>query len=79
MASNGDEDLDGLYSSDEDEWQEKNIRCLVRTRSVEDCLAPLILQVGSVILSSNEPITVQSIDHITCLCVALGYHSCRTW
>lgn len=45
MASNGDADLDGLYSSDEDEWQEKNIRCLVRTRSVEDCLAPLIVQV----------------------------------
>lgn len=49
MASNGDEDLDGLYSSDEDEWQEKNIRCLVRTRSVEDCLAPLIVQVRNVI------------------------------
>ena len=63
-ASNGDEDLDGLYSSDEDEWQEKNIRCLVRTRSVEDCLAPLILQVRNVVLNSNELI-VQSIEHIT--------------
>ena len=47
MASYGDAELDELYSSDEDEdeWQEKNIRCLVRTRSVEDCLAPLIVQV----------------------------------
>ena len=75
MASNGDEDLDGLYSSDEDEWQEKNIRCLVRTRSVEDCLAPLIVQVRNVMLNSNELV----IEHITCLCVTIGYHSCRTW
>ena len=51
MANNGDTDLDGLYSSDEDEWQEKNIRCLVRTRSVEDCLAPLIAQVRNVVLN----------------------------
>ena len=64
-ASNGDEDLDGLYSSDEDEWQEKNIRCLVRTRSVEDCLAPLIVQVRNVVLNSNELVIVQSIEHIT--------------
>ena len=47
MASYGDAELDDLYSSDEDEdeWQEKNIRCLVRTRSIEDCLAPFIVQV----------------------------------
>lgn len=50
MATNRDADLDGLYSSDEeDEWQEKNIRCLVRTRSVEDCLAPLIVQVTTLV------------------------------
>lgn len=54
MATNGDADLDGLYSSDEeDEWQEKNIRCLVRTRSVEDCLAPLIVQVGTLSLHKS--------------------------
>lgn len=47
MASYGDAELDDLYSSDEDddEWQEKNISRLVRTRSIEDCLAPLIVQV----------------------------------
>jgi len=50
MANNEEADLDGLYSSDEDEWQDKNIRGLVRTRSVEDTLAPLIVQVRLLIL-----------------------------
>jgi len=32
-------------SGDEEEWREKNIRGLIRTKSVEDTLAPLIMQV----------------------------------
>lgn len=56
MASSEEADLDGLYSSDEDEWQEKNIRGLVRTRSVEDNLAPLIVQVKPRIKPSSSVI-----------------------
>ncbi|XP_065919372.1 catenin alpha-like [Dysidea avara] len=36
-------------NGDEEEWREKNIRGLIRTKSVEDTLAPLIMQVTTLV------------------------------